>query len=158
MNTYTNYTFFYDGPFSQWSPSEFIIDDQKYTCAEQFMMYKKAQTFGDTDVANEIMKTQNPRIQKQLGRRVRGFNAEVWENIARDVVFRGNMAKFTQSKSHNIALMNTSNTLIVEASPVDRIWGIGLSVEDAKHVSVEQWRGTNWLGQIVNRSSGSIGN
>jgi ribA/ribD-fused uncharacterized protein len=149
MKEYTNYTFFWDGPFSQWSPSPFVVDGQKYSCAEQFMMYKKAMTFGDTEIARKVMETESPREQKALGRKVKGFNPDIWGAIARDVVMRGNIAKFTQSKRHYDALMATMGTLVVEASPYDTVWGIGMGADEAARVSEADWKGTNWLGQVV---------
>ncbi len=149
LDKYDKYTFFWDGPFSQWSPSAFYLDDKTYTCAEQYMMYKKAMTFGDTETAIKILDTESPREQKALGRKVKNFNIPIWASIARDIVFRGNVAKFSQSKYHYDALMETKGTLIVEASPYDKVWGIGLDAEDAACTLPADWDGTNWLGQVV---------
>lgn len=146
---YDKYTFFWDGPFSQWSTSEFEIDGRVYSCAEQYMMYKKALTFNDVGIAEQIMGTVMPREQKALGRKVRNFVPEIWDSISRDVVFRGNVAKFTQNPIHFDALMATKGTLVVEASPYDKIWGIGLDAEEASTTLQENWPGKNWLGQIV---------
>ncbi len=149
MKTYDKYTYFWSGPFSQWYDSEFVIDEQKYSCAEQYMMYKKALTFGDVEIANAVMRTLNPKEQKALGRQVRGFNIEIWAVVARDIVFRGNVAKFIQNDDLNDELMKTTGTMLVEASPLDKVWGIGLDAKAAKLVTPAEWKGTNWLGQCI---------
>ena len=77
------YVFFWGGVCSQWYPSQFEINEQKFNCAEQYMMYKKAILFEDEEVANAIMRTNNPREQKALGRKVRGFDVEKWEEVCR---------------------------------------------------------------------------
>lgn len=149
MKQYDKYTFFSKGPFSQWSPSEFTIDGKTFNCAEQYMMYKKALTFKDVDIATQIMATTSPKNQKDLGRQVKNFVPEIWDQISRDVVFRGNIAKFTQSDHHLVALSETKGTLLVEASPWDKLWGIGLNEQDAANTLQENWPGLNWLGQII---------
>lgn len=148
MKTYDKYTFFWDGPFSQWHSSPFYIEGNTFSCAEQYMMYMKALTFGDKETAALIMEAGSPRIQKALGRKVKNFNADIWNVIAKDIVFRGNMAKFTQNLHLMEALSNTEGTLIVEASPFDTIWGIGLDEKTAAVTPPDEWKGTNWLGQV----------
>jgi ribA/ribD-fused uncharacterized protein len=149
MSKYTKYTFFWDGPFSQWDSSTIVINDRTYTCCEQYMMYKKALLFGDSYTAGKILSTSSPREQKKLGREVSNFNPDIWASVARDIVFRGNVAKFTQSEYHRDALMLTTDTLIVEASPYDKIWGIGMGVAEANNTRESEWKGLNWLGQVL---------
>jgi hypothetical protein len=142
----TEYNFFWSGPFSQWSKAQFTDDDGiSYNCAEQYMMYKKAIFFEDYDIAEQILKEKNPRNQKSLGRKVKNFNKIKWDEIAKDVVFQGNVYKFSQNKKHYESLMKTKGTL-VEASPYDRVWGIGLSENVAKYTPPDKWPGLNWLG------------
>lgn len=143
------FTFFWSGVFSQWFKSEFTIDGQKYTCAEQYMMYKKALLFEDEETANAIMRTNNPREQKELGRKVRGFNKETWEDKCKEIVYEANYAKFTQNQEMKKQLMNTKGTTLVEASPKDFIWGIGLHETDPRAKDRNQWKGTNWLGEVL---------
>lgn len=144
-----DFTFFWSGPFSQWYKSEFEIDGQKYVTAEQYMMYKKAILFGDEDVANAIMKTNNPREQKDLGRKVRGFDKEKWEENCKDYVYEANYAKAIQNKEILDHFKETMGTELVEASPYDTIWGIGLHETDEKILDRDNWRGTNWLGEAL---------
>lgn len=143
------YTFFWGGQFSQWAPSEILIDGVKYNCCEQYMMAQKALLFKDTESYNAIMKAQQPYEQKALGRKVKNFNKETWELVAKSIVYRANQAKFTQHKHYYEGLMATGDTLLVEASPEDKIWGIGLAASDPRAQDESQWQGTNWLGEIL---------
>jgi len=144
------YEFFWNGPFSQWFKSIFTVQGTKYNCAEQYMMHQKALLFGDYEIAKLIMEVgYNPREQKALGRKVRGFDADVWNARAKFLVKKGNHAKFTQNEDLMKELMATGKKIIVEASPYDRIWGIGLNEHDALRTPVENWRGTNWLGEVL---------
>jgi len=145
------FTFFWSGPFSQWHPSSFEAEDKKFNCAEQYMMYKKAEFFGDIETAQKIMETSNPKTQKALGRQVDGFDKDRWDDVARGFVYMGNHYKFTQNKELLRKLMETEYTTLVEASPVDTIWGIGLSEDDPRSWHRETWRGSNWLGEILTK-------
>lgn len=144
-----NFIFFWDGPFSQWEPAEFEIDDVTYNCAEQYMMARKAKMFGDEDTYDRIMEEDSPREQKKLGRSVKGFDAERWNNVAREIVYEGNYAKFTQNPELLDKLLATRGTTLVEASPYDCIWGIGMAEGDPGIEDRNNWRGTNWLGEIL---------
>jgi hypothetical protein len=143
-----NFTFFYDGPFSQWYHSPFRADGNQFCTAEQYMMVKKACLFHDEETAQKIMATSSPRKQKALGRTVKNFDLKVWEQARYDIVLRGNEAKFRQNPDLYSQLMATKGTL-VEASREDSIWGIGLSETEAKQVSPEKWPGLNLLGKAL---------
>lgn len=149
IQKYDKYTFFWSGPFSNWYDSPFGLDGQGYSCVEQYMMNKKALMFGDIEIANEIMKTFNPREQKAWGRKVRNFKMDQWAAVARDIVFRGCLAKFTQNPDVYKELMKTTGTLVVEASPLDKVWGIGLDAKTAAVTLIDDWKGSNWLGQVI---------
>ena len=142
----TEYTYFWSGPFSQWYPSEFTIYDRKFNCAEQYMMYKKAMLFDDTAIAAKIMQSNDPRTQKALGRKVKNFDPEIWNDVCKQIVFDGNYAKFSQNTNLRYTLFSTSPTILVEASPYDAIWGIGLNEAMARRTPANEWPGTNWLG------------
>jgi ribA/ribD-fused uncharacterized protein len=146
-----NFLFFWDGPFSQWYPSKFTIDGREYNCCEQYMMAKKALTFKDMEAYEEIMASSSPKEQKAIGRRVKNFNTEVWSVISREVVYQANYAKFTQNPQMKEELMSTGDLEIVEASPQDKIWGIGLHETDPRALDKTQWQGTNWLGIEIMR-------
>jgi ribA/ribD-fused uncharacterized protein len=109
----------------------------------------KALLFNDNKMFLLIMNANKPKYQKLYGRRIKGFNKKIWEKYAPKIVFRGNMAKFTQNKNLKDILLTTTGTTLVEASPYDKIWGIGLSENDPLAQDRATWKGTNWLGQIL---------
>ena len=134
---------------SQWHPSPFTIDKVRYSCTEQYMMSEKADFFGDSRMLTAIRKERSPREQKALGRRVTNFDEKKWRGVCKDIVYRGNLAKFSQNDDLKKKLLATGKKLIVEASPNDRIWGIGLATDDPKAQQRQYWKGTNWLGEIL---------
>lgn len=145
------FEFFWNGPFSQWLRCRFVVDGVKYNCAEQYMMAEKARLFGDKKMERAIMKSTSPREQKAFGRKVKNFNVHKWESVARDIVYKGNYAKFTQDKKLLKVLLLTKGTTIVEASPYDKIWGIGLRKDDKRAQSRSTWQGKNWLGEVLTK-------
>jgi ribA/ribD-fused uncharacterized protein len=152
MTNYTTekFTYFWNGPFSQWYPANFTIDKVwDMNCAEQWMMYWKAIVFRDLPTAQSILNTKNPKEQKALGRAVKNFDPVRWNQDKRVAVYRGNYAKFTQNPHLLKALMETKGTTLVEASPYDTIWGIGLAETDPRAKSRATWRGQNLLGEIL---------
>ena len=143
------YVFFWGGCFSQWCPSKFIVDGVEYNCCEQYMMAKKALMFSDFDAYREIMLEKNPALQKAIGKLVRGFNVETWVKYCRKIVYDGNYAKFTQNPDMLSELLATGPKEIVEASPEDKIWGIGLHETNPLAWDKATWQGTNWLGEAI---------
>lgn len=153
---YTEFTYFYGHDpkwsfwqFSQWADIGFIANGVYYNCCEQYMMAGKAMLFGDYITLDKIMKATHPSIQKKLGRQVANFDAAKWNEEAELIVFKGNSAKFFDDNNykHLEVLLSTQDTFLVEASPYDKIWGIGIGVEDAKKGM--PWNGTNWLGGVL---------
>ncbi|NVZ63990.1 NADAR family protein [Pseudomonas gingeri] len=132
--------------FSQWYPAEFIVDGQRYLTAEHFMMAEKAALFGDEEIRAQVLLAPTPNAAKALGRNVRGFNEEVWLQQRYAIVVRANQAKFTQNPELGAFLGQTGSAIIVEASPVDRIWGIGLAQDDENVNNPNLWQGLNLLG------------
>ncbi|MFR9726445.1 NADAR family protein [Streptomyces sp. MS19] len=130
----------------QWWEGEFTEGGHVFRTAEHYMMAHKAWLFGDTEIADRIRAAGHPREVKRLGRQVRGFSEEVWREHRTGIVTRGNLAKFGGSPELRDYLVGTRDRVLVEASPLDRIWGIGLGArnEDAMHPS--RWRGQNLLG------------
>ncbi len=145
------YTFFWKdaSPFSQWHKVGFTLDGVHFKTAEHWMMWKKAMLFGDAIKAEEILKEGHPHGAKKKGREVAGFDKYEWEQNCKRFVYEGSHAKFTQNPTLLKKLMETGDTILVEASPYDNIWGIGLDEEAAKKMPAEQWPGTNWLGEIL---------
>ena len=147
------FTFFFrpESPFSQWYPAQFELGGNVFSCAEQYMMYGKAILFGDAEIAAEILEAMVPRQHKALGRKVRNFSDAIWKANREVIVTDGSRAKFTQNIELRQALLDTAGTELVEASPFDRIWGIGLAATDKRAEDPAQWRGQNLLGKILTR-------
>jgi hypothetical protein len=134
------------GCLSQWWPSPFIVDGQRFGTAEHYMMWRKALLFGDSVIAEKILAAGHPQKAKTLGRQVRGFEQAAWESERYAIVVDGTTAKFRQRQELAAYLLGTGDRVLVEASPVDRIWGIGLTADDPRAANPEQWRGLNLLG------------
>lgn len=145
------FTFFWSGPFSQWHTSPFVVEGVSFSHAEQYMMYMKALLFDDQETARRILFSSQPREQKELGRQVRGFDEQRWRWFREGIVFTGNYAKFQQNPDLRRQLFATRGMALVEASPVDRIWGIGLAASDPRALDRAQWRGLNLLGEALTR-------
>lgn len=132
--------------FSQWYSAPFVVEGQRYPTAEHFMMAEKAALFGDLATRALVLQAPNPGAAKALGRQVRGFDDAVWLENRFAIVVRANEAKFAQSPELKQFLQQTGSRVLVEASPVDRIWGIGLAQDDEKVNNPNLWRGLNLLG------------
>jgi ribA/ribD-fused uncharacterized protein len=147
------YTFFFTeaSPFSQWYRCRFESGGHVFNCAEQYMMHGKALLFGDAEMAAKILEADHPKLQKALGRKVRDFDDVVWRRERENIVMAGSRLKFTQDDDLRAQLLATAGTTLVEASPYDRIWGIGLSAKDPRAADPSQWRGKNLLGHILTR-------
>jgi len=145
------FTFFFReaSPFSQWYACRFVVDGVTFRCAEQYMMYGKALLFGDKEIGAEILVAEHPKTQKALGRKVKDFDQGVWERERMRIVKAGNRAKFTQNEELLATLLATKGTTLVEASPFDRIWGIGLAATDPRAQDPKQWKGRNLLGYVL---------
>ncbi|MGK5557241.1 NADAR family protein [Actinomadura kijaniata] len=134
------------GCLSQWWPSPFTVDGVRYATAEHYMMAEKARLFGDEDALTEILAKPDPARAKAFGRKIRGFDERTWEKHRYDIVVRGNVAKFSAHDDLREYLVATEGRVLVEASPVDRVWGIGLAEDDPRAQRPSQWRGLNLLG------------
>ncbi|MCK9878451.1 NADAR family protein [Frankia sp. Ag45/Mut15] len=131
---------------SQWFASAFTVDGQRYATAEHFMMAGKARLFGDDETAEAILAAPDPARAKALGRRVRGFDEATWERHRYGIVAAGNLAKFSQDDRLRGFLRGTGDDVLVEASPLDAVWGIGLTATDPRAGSPVAWPGLNLLG------------
>ncbi len=150
------FTFFWKHRLSQWHRSTFVIGGITFNCGEQYMMYAKALLFGDRVAAARILESESPKEQKAIGREVAGFDAAVWELFREGIVFTGNYSRFSQNADDRELLFSTRGTTLVEASPVDRIWGIGLSADDPRALDRSQWQGLNLLGEALTRVRESL--
>lgn len=134
------------GCFSQWFMSDFIIDGRRYCCAEQYMMAKKAELFHDEEIFKEIINERSPKRIRDLGRMVKNFDPVLWGERKTEFVAEANIAKFTQRQELRDFICSTEGKILVEASPFDRIWGIGLNASNVNSVNPSLWRGLNLLG------------
>lgn len=141
---------------SQWWPVTFDVDGQSYCSAEQYMMAEKAKLFGDQQTRERILATEDPGKAKALGRSVEHFDEGAWERSRFDIAVRGNLAKFGQNAELRSYLVETGDKVLVEASPVDRIWGIGLAAGDPRCEQPEEWLGLNLLGFALMRARGLL--
>jgi len=133
--------------FSQWWDGHpFILDGISYATAEHFMMAEKARLFNDHETLAEILAAKSPAVAKKLGRKVANFNDVAWLDARWDIVVRGKMAKFSQHPDLKSFLLQTGDSVIVEASPFDKIWGIGMAATHANAENPTKWDGLNLLG------------
>lgn len=144
-----NIVAFWNGPFSNWFPANFEVDGVRYCNTEQHMMAEKAKLFGDKETLALIMAERNPREQKALGRRIKGYDDAKWAEVRLDLVTKGNVAKFTQNADLKKFILGTNDLTIVEASPLDKIWGIGIAEEDDRAFDKSKWEGLNLLGEAL---------
>ena len=131
---------------SQWFPCYFEVQGIKYFTAEQYMMEQKAVLFGDNKTRARIMAASMPNQFKNLGKQVRPFNSDIWDAHKKEIVVRGNLAKFTQHDAFKNFLISTDGMILAEASPYDTIWGIGMSENEPEIEDPKTWRGENNLG------------
>jgi hypothetical protein len=135
---------------SNWTPSPFVIHNQRFNCVEQYMMAEKAALFGDMDTYQKILSTDVPKEQQQLGRAVKNYSEPHWVQVRFSLVLRGTLEKYRQNPQLKEKLMGIDHKAIfVEASPVDKVWGIGLAADDPKAHNQSTWEGLNVLGQVV---------
>lgn len=132
--------------FSQWYESPFEVDGVVYKTTEHWMMSKKALLFGDSETNSKILISTKPSEAKALGRKVAGYDDELWNSHKFEIVITGNFHKFSQDAKLGEYLIATENSVIVEASPADAIWGIGMAQDHRNILNPELWRGENLLG------------
>ena len=140
---------FWDGFCSQWYICNFILDGIEYNCAEQAMMHKKALQFGDQKTSKKIMEAIQASKQKALGRQVSNYDDTVWSAKRYDIVKDINVAKFSHNPQLLKQLLALDNLTIVEASPYDKIWGIGLGQSHPDATTPSKWKGLNLLGKAL---------
>lgn len=134
------------GCLSQWFPAPFTVEGERFATAEHFMMAEKARLFGDEASRTAVLVAPSPAAAKALGRGVRHFDEARWNAARFEIVVRGNVAKFGQNPVLRDFLLGTGERVLVEASPPDRVWGIGMGVDHPDVLQPRQWRGLNLLG------------
>lgn len=131
---------------SQWWPSPFTVAGVTYATAEHWMMAGKARLFGDAEAEARVLAADHPSLAKKAGRLVRGFDEETWARERFGIVVEGSVHKFAADAELRAYLLGTGDRVLVEASPVDRVWGIGLAADDEAAQDPARWRGPNLLG------------
>ena len=144
--------YFWGGVYSQWAYSKFVENDIWFTSAEQYMMYKKALLFDDIETSIKILNIDNPRKVKKLGREIKNFDNKIWNENKIEIVTQGNILKFIQNEQLRDIMFKDSNLILVEASPYDKIWGVGLHFDDNLILNQDNWRGENLLGVCIMRA------
>jgi ribA/ribD-fused uncharacterized protein len=143
------YYFFWKHRLSQWHIVDFVVSGEIYNCCEQYMMAQKALLFHDYETMAEILKEKNPANHQTLGRKIKNFNQTIWDYAKAKIVYKGNYERFEQSQECRELLFSTGNLKLVEASPYDCVWGVGLEKEDPLILDEKNWRGQNLLGNIL---------
>ena len=147
--TKDNYLLFWNGHFSNWFPASFIINNMTFNCVEQYMMYMKAKTFNDQETMTKVLATSNPKEQKKLGRGVKNFNPVTWDVVKNEIVYDGCFAKYLQNPELKDEILKTNDLILVEASPYDKVWGIGMGEEHPDVTDESKWQGENLLGKAL---------
>lgn len=131
---------------SNWYQAKFTVDGVTYATSEHYMMANKAIVFCDTAIYHKILAAKTPKEAKALGKSIRGFNGVIWNEHRIKIVVRGNEAKFSQNEPLKDYLLKTGDKVLVEASPYDCIWGIGMGADDHYAMNPKKWNGLNLLG------------
>ncbi|MCT9080571.1 NADAR family protein [Streptomyces fulvoviolaceus] len=131
---------------SQWWPSPFVVEGVAYATAEHWMMAGKARLFEDAEAERRVLAAGSPAQAKNIGRLVRRFDEAIWERERFRIVVEGSVHKFAADPRLREFLLGTGERVLVEASPMDRVWGIGLAADDERAAHPERWRGPNLLG------------
>lgn len=132
--------------FSQWYPAPFVEDQITYPTAEHYMMAKKAELFHDLAIRDQIIQQAHPNQAKALGRKVRNFDNKIWDAHKLAIVQQGSYLKFSQHAALKDYLLQTGDRILVEASPYDKVWGIGMAQDHPHAEQPARWRGENLLG------------
>lgn len=146
------YALFWNEWPSNWTWSPFTLDGKTYNCVEQYMMAEKARLFKDERALKRIMGTTDPAVQKRAGREVQGFDERRWSSACFDIVLRGSLCKYRQNPALCEKLLATNDLTMVEASPKDKIWGIGLGANHPDATKPGKWLGKNLLGKVLDQT------
>lgn len=138
-----------NGFLSNWYLSDFSADGIHFSSMEQYMMYKKAVCFNDSETADRILKTEDVSEIKALGRIVAGYDDNIWSGIRQVTVYQGLLEKFSQNDELKDKLLKTGNSVLAECAVKDTIWGIGLSMRDPDRFEITKWKGKNLLGYTL---------
>ena len=138
---------------SNWYPAQFEKNGNIFSNTEQYMMYRKALLMGDLEMSEKILKTGDPRKAKALGRKVSNWDEEKWVKNREQIMYDGCMLKFSNPENIEMRneLLSTRGKSCVECSPYDRIWGIGMNMNDSSKEDENNWKGLNLLGKTLDK-------
>ncbi|WP_433210206.1 NADAR family protein [Dactylosporangium sp. CS-047395] len=142
---------------SQWWPARFELDGVGFPSAEHYMMWSKARLFGDDDAAGRVLVAKSPAEAKNVGRTVKGYDDDTWARERFAIVVAASRAKFDSTDELRGFLLGTGDRVLVEASPLDRVWGIGLAADDEAVQDPRRWRGLNLLGYALMQARHELG-
>ena len=154
MRTTDTHIYFWGSFLSNWIPSDLYLmhDNQLFTNSEQLFMYFKAAYFSDWETAKEIVeKGQIPKIAKDLGRKIKGYNEEEWATVREEMMYKAIMIKFKSSEELKQKLIDTYPKILVEGTPMDPVWGVMIKWDDDRILDEKNWRGQNLLGKVLMR-------
>ncbi|KAL9646675.1 hypothetical protein ABK040_001098 [Willaertia magna] len=153
-NPYEKFVFFWKDKyvFSNFYPASYTLDGITFKTSEQGLMYEKAKLFKDEETMQQILECERPRDAKALGRLINNFNGEIWGASRESLFIRHLIEKFTQNPELKEILLQTDGKHLVEASPNDSVWGIGLNEKEARRISPYKWPGKNILGKLLDRT------
>lgn len=137
------------GFLSNWYPSDFVVDGVTYHDSEQYFMAGKARLFGDAEIEKAILEAKDPKAYKALGRIVSPFEPKIWDENKLEIMKKANLEKFSQNPELKKKLLATGDALLEEASPKDKIWGIGLDAKKASVTPKNAWPGEGLLGKVL---------
>ena len=149
MRETDTHIFFWGEEFSNWYDCRFLYKGNKFYNSEQAFMWEKARFFEDGEIAGRILETPNPSVAKRLGRQVKNFDSNKWMNPGYQFMIDVNISKYTQDEELKEKLLSTGNKILVEASPYDAIWGIGLGEGNDEILDENNWKGLNLLGKAL---------
>ena len=147
--TDTHVYFWGDPTLSNWGPAEFDYKGNHFFNSEQAFMWEKAKFFGDAEIAAKILETPNPKNAKDLGRMVKGYDDSRWVERRYGAMFEACMAKFSQNKHRLETLLSTGDRILVEGSPYDKVWGVGIHWAEEAIMDESNWQGLNLLGKVL---------
>lgn len=146
MKITDTHIYFWGSHFSNFFPIEFNYKGYTFPTTEHAFMWEKARFFNDSEIAELILKAEHPNGAKALGRKIKNYDNNQWNEVRFDVMYKVNRSKWQTLKD---ILIKTGNKIIVEASPMDKIWGVGLSENDPLILDEKNWKGQNLLGKVL---------
>lgn len=138
-----------NGYLGNWFNAPFHANGIHFYTSEHYMMYHKALLMGDQEIANAIIQNPDPSTAKKLGSRVKPWNEEIWIRERCRIMYEACYAKFSAHLGLRNLLIATGDAVIAEASPLDKIWGIGIGVTNKDSANPQQWKGLNLLGKVL---------